>query len=164
MESLREHRAAREPRRNPAIVSLPRQQRRQRTMRTAPRVAIGTAARRVIATSAEYWPSLMSEESTPTDPVELTRRAIEVASRHDLDALMGFFAPDAVFDLSELGIGTFDGAPAIRSFLEDWWGTWRDHLLEVERIVDLGHGVVYSPVREDGRVVGSEGHVEQRHM
>ena len=30
-------------------------------------------------------------------------------------------------------------------------------------MVGLGHGVAYSRVREDGRVVGSDGHVEQRH-
>ena len=48
----------------------------------------------------------MPEESTTPDPVELTRHAIEVASRHDVEALMVFFAPDAVFDLSDLGIGT----------------------------------------------------------
>src|SRR5436190_24135261 len=105
----------------------------------------------------------MPEESTTPDPVELTRHAIEVASRHDVEALMVFFAPDAVFDLSDLGIGTFEGAAGRRGFLEDWWGTWRDHLIEVEEMVGLGHGVAYSRVREDGRVVGSDGHVEQRH-
>src|SRR6476619_3249856 len=103
----------------------------------------------------------MSDGSTTPDPVELTRRAIELASRHDLDALMGFFAPDAVFDLSDLGIGTFEGEAAIRDFLEDWWGTWADHLIEAEELVDLSHGVVFSPVHEDGRLVGSRGHVEQ---
>ena len=104
----------------------------------------------------------MPEESTTPDPVELTRHAIGVASRHDLDALMGLFAPDAVFDLSDLGIGTFEGEAGIRGFLEDWWGTWGDHLIELEEIVDLGHGVVFSPVREDGRLAGSDRHVEQR--
>src|SRR6476660_2859646 len=43
-EILREHRATREPRRNPATVSLPRRQRCQRATATAPRVAVGAAA------------------------------------------------------------------------------------------------------------------------
>jgi ketosteroid isomerase-like protein len=104
----------------------------------------------------------MSEESTMPDPVELTRRAFKVASDHDTDALMGFYAPDAVLDLSDVGIGTFEGVAAIRGFLEDWWGTWANHLVEVEEFVDLGHGVTFSPVREDGRLVGSDRHVEHR--
>jgi ketosteroid isomerase-like protein len=103
----------------------------------------------------------MSEESAP-DLVALTRNALEAANRHDLDALMGSYAPDAVWDLSDAGIGTFEGVAAIRSFVEDWWGTWGDHLMEMEEILDLGHGVVFSPIREDGRLVGSDGHVEQR--
>jgi hypothetical protein len=51
---------------------------------------------------------------------------------------------------------------ALRAFLEDWWGTWGDHLIEAEEIVGLGDGVVFSRVREDGRLVGSDRHVEQR--
>jgi hypothetical protein len=34
--------------------------------------------------------------------------------------------------------------------------------MEVEQIVCLGHGVVFSSIREDGRLVGSDSHVEQR--
>jgi ketosteroid isomerase-like protein len=104
----------------------------------------------------------MPEESTTPDLLELTRNALEAANRHDLDALMGSYAPDAVWDLSDAGIGTFDGVAAIRSFVEDWWGTWGDHRMEVEEIVDLGYGVVFSPIQEDGRLVGSDSHVEQR--
>jgi ketosteroid isomerase-like protein len=104
----------------------------------------------------------MSEESTTPDLVELTRRALEAANRHDLDTLMDSYAPGAVWDLSDAGIGTFEGVAAIRSFVEDWWGTWGDHVMEVEEIVDLGHGVVFSSIREDGRLAGSDSHVEQR--
>jgi ketosteroid isomerase-like protein len=104
----------------------------------------------------------MSDEPAPPDPVALTRRALEAANSHDLDGVMSFYAPDAVWDLSDAGLGTFEGAAAIRSFIEEWWKTWGDHLIEVEEIVDLGHGVVFSPLREDGRLVGSDSHVEQR--
>ena len=106
----------------------------------------------------------MPEESTTPDPVALTRQSFEAGRRHDIDAVMGFYAPNAVWDMSDVGIGIFKGVAAIRSFVEDWWGTWGDHTMEVEEIVHLGHGVVLLSVREDGRLVGSDGHVEQRRV
>jgi ketosteroid isomerase-like protein len=106
----------------------------------------------------------MAEQSTTPDLVELTRRLFEAGSRHNIDALMGFYAPNAVWDMSNVGIGTFEGVAAIRSFVEDWLGTWGDHTMEAEEIVDLGHGVLLSSVREDGRLLGSDGHVEQRRV
>jgi ketosteroid isomerase-like protein len=104
----------------------------------------------------------MPDESTTPDLVELTRRLFEAGSRHDLSAALSFYAPDAALDLSDAGFGNFEGAAAIGSFLEDWWGTWGEHLIEVEESVDLGRGVVFSQVWEDGRLVGSDGHVQQR--
>jgi ketosteroid isomerase-like protein len=94
--------------------------------------------------------------------VELTRDVLDAASRHDLDAAMSFYAPDAVWDLSDVGLGIVEGVAAIRSFVEDWWGTWADYQLELGETVDLGRGVVFSSAREDGRLVGSDRHVEQR--
>ncbi len=94
--------------------------------------------------------------------MELTQQAFDAGSRHDIDAIMGFHVPDAVWDLSDLGLGTFDGAAAIRGFVEDWFATWRDLVLETQEIVDLGHGVVFVPVREEGRPTASGGHVEQQ--
>jgi ketosteroid isomerase-like protein len=105
---------------------------------------------------------VMSQESTTPELVELTRHAFDASCRHDLDALMGFYAQDAVMDLSDLGIGTFEGVAAVSSFVEDWWTTWGDHMVEAEEIVDLGRGVVFSSVPEDGRLVGSDAHVEHR--
>jgi ketosteroid isomerase-like protein len=104
----------------------------------------------------------MPDESATPDLVELTRGAFDAASRNDVDALVSFYAAHAVMDLSDAAIGTFEGVAAIRTFLEDWWGTWGDHLIEAEEIVDLGHGVVFVRVREDARLVGSDRHVEQR--
>jgi ketosteroid isomerase-like protein len=103
----------------------------------------------------------MSEESTARDLTDLMRQAFDAGNRHDLDALMRFFAADAVVDMSDMTLGTFEGAAAIRSFLEDWWGTWGDHLVEEEEIVDLGHGVVFVHAHEAGRLVGSDGRVDQ---
>ena len=104
----------------------------------------------------------MPEKSTAPDLAELMRRAIDADNRHDLDAVMGFFAPHAVIDMSDLGIGTFEGVAAIRSFIEEWWGTWGDHKIDLEELVDLGSGVMFTAVREDGRLMGSDGHVEHR--
>lgn len=61
----------------------------------------------------------MSEEPATPAVVELTRRLFETR-RSDLDAHMRFYAPDAVFDVSEPGLGTFEGKAAIRSLLEGW--------------------------------------------
>jgi ketosteroid isomerase-like protein len=113
------------------------------------------------ATAAGYL-AAMSEESTTPDLVEMTRRIFDAGSRHDLGAVLRFYAPDAVLDLSDAALGTFEGLAAIGSFLEDWWGTWGEHMIEVEESVNLGHGVVFSVVWEDGRLVGRDSHVQQR--
>ena len=104
----------------------------------------------------------MSEESTTPSLVELSWQAFEAVSRHDVDALMRFYAPDAVLDASDLGLGTYEGVTAVGSVLDEWWRTWAEHLIEAQEIVDLGAGVVFWRVREDGRMVGSDRHVEQR--
>jgi hypothetical protein len=58
----------------------------------------------------------MSEESTAPDLVELTRQSIDAMNRRDVDAAMSYFAADAVWDASQIGIGTFVGVATIRSF------------------------------------------------
>lgn len=103
----------------------------------------------------------MPEEPTIPDLVELVRQAFDAGNRHDLDALMAFFAPGAVVDMSDMALGIFEGVAAIRGFLEDWWGTWGDHLVEAQEMVNLGDGVVYTHTHETGRLKGSDGYVEQ---
>src|SRR5438477_6547131 len=105
----------------------------------------------------------MSKESTTPDLVERTRSWLEAMDRDwDLDAVMRFFAPDVVWDLSALGLGTYERVAAVREFIESWWATWEDHHHYVEEIRDFGHGVVYTVLREDGRLVGTSTPVEQR--
>jgi ketosteroid isomerase-like protein len=103
---------------------------------------------------------VMSDESLLPNPVELVRQAFDAGNRHDLDAIIGFHSPEAVWDLSDQGLGVFEGAGAIRGWLEDWFGVWADLHLDVLEIVDLGHGVVFSSVREAGRLADG-GHAEQ---
>src|SRR5438309_7853359 len=101
----------------------------------------------------------MPEESTTPDLVELTRRAVECASRADLDAVMGFFAPAAVWDSGRVG-ETFEGRAAIRERFEDWHGVFEDLNFEIREILDLDNGVVFAVVHQDARPIGSAAHVE----
>ncbi len=103
----------------------------------------------------------MSDESTTPDLVELVQRAIEAANRRDLDAVITSFAPDAVFEGRGLG-DIFEGRPALRSFLENWFGTYEELEFGLEEVRDLGNGVVFAVVVQNGRPVGSAGHLRQR--
>jgi ketosteroid isomerase-like protein len=104
----------------------------------------------------------MSEESTTPDLVQRARAFIDAFSRRDLDAVMTYFTPDAVWDLSAAGMETCTGAAAIRRFLEVWFGAYEELLVTAEELLDLGNGVVFVAYREDGRLRGSDAHVEQR--
>jgi ketosteroid isomerase-like protein len=103
----------------------------------------------------------MAEQSTTPDMVKLARQGYEATSRGDLDGVVSLFAADAVYDASAAGLGTFEGE-AVRGFVEDWRRSWEDYRYEEEELLDLGHGVVLSVVRESGRLVGGKGRVEQR--
>ena len=103
----------------------------------------------------------MSEESTTPDPVERVRRQAEAANRRDLDAVMSSFAPDAVFEGRALG-DIYEGRAAIRSFIEYWFGMYEELEYGLEEVRDLGKGVVFAVVTQNGRLVGSAGHVRQR--
>ena len=105
----------------------------------------------------------MPEESATPDLVELVLTFFDTMEGNwDFDALAGFFAPDAVFDLSPLGLGAHGGVAAIRDFLVGYWATWDDHHHNVEEILDLGHGVLLIAMCEDGRPRGSAARVQAR--
>jgi ketosteroid isomerase-like protein len=104
----------------------------------------------------------MSQESTTPDLVELVRQAVEAATRPELDALMSFYAPDAVWDMSPMGIGTFKGRAAIRRFLEDWFSSYEDLEIELQEMLDPGGGVVFVANRLTGRLAGSTGDTQLR--
>src|SRR2546423_12909557 len=103
----------------------------------------------------------MPEEPTTPDLVELIGRAFEAANRRDLDAAASSFAEDATFDGRALG-DHFDGRAAIRSFLADWFGTYEELEFGLEEVRDLGNGVVFAVVVQNGRPAGSGGHLRQR--
>jgi ketosteroid isomerase-like protein len=95
----------------------------------------------------------MSEEATSPNLVEVTRHSFASAYRHDWDAVMGYFARDAVWDVRELR--TFEGPAAIRGFVEDWIGAYDELEMGIKEVRDLGNGVVFATVRQDGRLAGS---------
>ena len=65
---------------------------------------------------------MVSEESTTPDLLEPSRRFVEAANRRDLDAMLSFFAPGAIWE--DAGLGTFEGAAAIRGFWQDWFASY----------------------------------------
>jgi len=105
----------------------------------------------------------MAEEPTTPDLLELARWSVEAASKRDLDAIMAFFTPDAVWDASPMGIGTFEGQAAIRGFCEDWLSSYEDWELQTVEAQDLGNGVTFGVLDQRGRLVGSSGEIELRY-
>src|SRR5947209_1261034 len=101
----------------------------------------------------------MSQEVRSADPVELTRRAFAAASRRDLDTLMTFFASDAVLDLSDLGLGAFDGVDATRAFVEDWFRSYAEYETSADEILRLGENVILTINTQMARLPGSSGFV-----
>ena len=101
----------------------------------------------------------MPEESTTPGPVELTRLAFEAVNQRDIDAVIAFFAPNAVFDGR---VELSEGRASIRAVLDDWFGSFSELRMEVEELVVLDDGVVLAVVNQEGRPVGVDGHVRQR--
>ena len=104
---------------------------------------------------------MVPEESTTPDLVELVRRLDEAATRRDFDAVMSFYAPDAVYEGRASGM-TFEGRTAIRGFWEDVSASYEEFEWRSEETLDLGNGVVFGVTRASGRPVGSTGRVEVR--
>jgi SnoaL-like protein len=103
----------------------------------------------------------MSKESTTPDLIERWRQAAEAADRREFDTTMGIFDPDAVWEVQPLGI-SLESAPAIRSFLEDWFRSYEDYEYDQEEGHNLGNGVVFVVSRLDAHPLGSPGRVEER--
>ena len=85
------------------------------------------------------------------------------SNRRDLDAVVTHYAPDAVWDMSAMGLGTFNGRAEIREHLEAWFAPYEEFAFKVEQVSDLGHGVVFGVVHEQARMRGGSG-VIPRHV
>ena len=104
----------------------------------------------------------MPEESTTPDPAELVRNLLAAANSRDFDAMVSFYAPDAVWDMSPMGLGAYEGRAAIREFFEDWFDSYEDWASEAKTVLELGSGVVYGVQEQQGRMAGSSGTVRLR--
>jgi ketosteroid isomerase-like protein len=97
----------------------------------------------------------MSQESTTPDLVALTQRLWLQIKRQDWDAVLSSFSPDAVYDMSPVGLGTFEGHAAMRRSWEEWWGMFPDGAWDVEDVLSMGQGVVFVQIETQSRVPGS---------
>jgi ketosteroid isomerase-like protein len=79
-----------------------------------------------------------------------------------LEAVVSFFAADAVWDMSSIDMGIFAGRAAIRNALKTWWEMFPAIVTELDEVVDLGNGVVLQAVTQRGRPTGSTGDIRQR--
>jgi ketosteroid isomerase-like protein len=95
---------------------------------------------------------MTSEESTTPDLVERLRLLFAAASRRDLDALMSFYAPDAVWETT---LVTLDGSAAIQERFEEWFGAFDELEFELDEILDLGNGVIFTVVNQRARPAGA---------
>ena len=104
----------------------------------------------------------MSEESTTPGLVELTRRTFELAEHRDFDGVMRFYASDVIWDGADRDLGTFKGAAATRRLFEDWFGSYDLFEIEMEDVLDFGHGVVLAVHQQHARPTGSAASVQTR--
>ena len=103
----------------------------------------------------------MPDESTTPDLVELGGKLFDAASRRDVNAMMSLYAPDAVWEAHPLG-EAFEGAAAIRGFLEGWFSSYEAYQAMPEEILDLGSGVVLAVMIHEGRLAGSNSELRVR--
>jgi len=104
----------------------------------------------------------MPEESSTPDLIDVLRRLDEAMNRGDIDAVMAFYAPDAVWDMSEGGLGAFEGVAAIRTFFGEWASNYEEIAFDTREIRYLGGGVSLSVVDQRARPRGSKGQVAFR--
>lgn len=97
----------------------------------------------------------MSEESTIPDLVELTRQSMEASNRREFDVSATMFAPDAIFDVSAVGLGRFEGATAIHGYLADWYSSYEYQELRQWEGQHLGGGVVFVVALFEAQPLGS---------
>ena len=103
----------------------------------------------------------MPEKSTTPDLVELSRRLLEAVNRLDVDAIISFYAPHAVWRAA--GGYTVEGRAAIRRFVEELFVPLDDVHCELEEFIDLGNGVVFSVIILTSHPVGSSGELRTRY-
>jgi hypothetical protein len=99
----------------------------------------------------------VSQGSPTPDLAGLTRELVEAGGG---EATMRFFAPTAVYDLSVLGAGVFEGYAAIRDFFAAWESSYEEEEDEAQEIIEFGNGVVLAIINGKARPAGSPADVQ----
>jgi ketosteroid isomerase-like protein len=98
---------------------------------------------------------LHREESTTLDLKKAVARLMEAVTRRDFDAIAAVYAPDAVWDVSRLGLeGVFEGRDAIRGAYEALIAPYEQFALVPQDSRDLGNGVTLTIALARGRLRG----------
>jgi ketosteroid isomerase-like protein len=104
----------------------------------------------------------MDGERDASPDALITLRVFECVKRRDWDSVLSLAASDAVWDMTPVGLGTFEGHQQARQMWEEWSGAYEEWDINVDQIDDLGNGVVLVVNHQQGRLVGSSGHVHAR--
>lgn len=104
----------------------------------------------------------------PPDPLQTLRQGLEAFNRRDLDASIGMWAPDAVWELSPDRMGLFEMEPptghaAIRKLVEEYPAAFDDFQLAIDEAHALDNGVTFHAIVERGRPHGASGLLERRY-
>jgi ketosteroid isomerase-like protein len=65
-------------------------------------------------------------------------------------------------DRSAVGLAVIEGREAIRSFFEEWTGAYDEYEVELEKFRDLGNGVFFQALLQQGRPRGTGESVQLR--
>jgi hypothetical protein len=104
----------------------------------------------------------VSGESTTPGLLGKVRQTVEAFGRRDIDGVLDFYAPDAIWDSSAIGIGVHDGRDAVRELLEDWLRAYDAYEQAADELRDLGNGVTFVVIVQRARPAGGDRFVEFR--
>jgi ketosteroid isomerase-like protein len=110
----------------------------------------------------------MPEEPATPDPLETLRGGIDAFNRRDLDSFLAVWAPDAVWEFSQIRMGVFEMSPptsrgAIRKVVEEYTGAFDDFQTTIEEAHAVGGGVTFAVMVERARPHGSSSVLERRY-
>jgi ketosteroid isomerase-like protein len=106
---------------------------------------------------------MASDESTTLDLVERWRQEVVALNRRDMDAVMGFYTADALYDNGPVGLDAHVGHAQIRGFVADWLSSYAEIVFELEEVLDLGAGVTFAVYVQDARIADSDARVKARY-
>jgi ketosteroid isomerase-like protein len=104
----------------------------------------------------------MDGERDASPDALITLRVFEHVKRRDWDSVLRLAARDAVWDMTPVGLGTFQGHQQARQMWKEWSGAYEEREINFDQIDDLGNGVMLVVNHQQGRLVGSSGHVHAR--